>query len=61
VIVMLSRHSVIDALHRLGSPEAADETGRVLPDPVDLKQLQEFSQQHGIPHDELISRSGGSP
>jgi hypothetical protein len=30
-------------------------------DPVDLEQVQEFGDQHGIYHDDLISWGGGSP
>ena len=34
---------------------------RVLPDDMDLKQLQEFGDRHGISRDVLTSRMGGSP
>ena len=56
-----SRQSVIDILRRLGFPQVADEAAVVLPDPVDIDQLQKFAERHGISHDDLISRSGGSP
>jgi hypothetical protein len=58
---MFSKTDVIAIMRRLGYEEAADEAVRVLPDPVDLETVQEFGDQHGISHDELISRSGGSP
>ena len=61
VIAMLSKQKVVDTLRRLGFAEAADEASRVLPDPVELEQVKEFSDRHGISQDELINRSGGSP
>jgi hypothetical protein len=51
---------VVDTLRRLGYTRAADEALRVLPDQIDLKQLQEFGDQHGIPRDELIDRMGAA-
>jgi hypothetical protein len=57
----VSRQWVVDTLRRLGYPREAEEASRVLPDPVDLEQVQEFGDQHGIYHDDLISRTGGSP
>jgi hypothetical protein len=56
-----SRHWVVDTLRRLGYQQEADEALRVLPDDIDLKQLQEFGDRHGISYDEIISRMGGSP
>ena len=61
MIAVLSKQKVIDSLRRLGFAEAADEASRVLPDPVELEQVKEFSDRHGISQDELISRSGGGP
>jgi hypothetical protein len=55
-----SRQWVVDTLRRSGYTEEADEASRVLPDEVDLKQLQEFGDRHGISRDELIDRMGGS-
>jgi hypothetical protein len=52
---------VADVLRHLGLSELADEASRVLPDPVDLDQLQAWAMQHGLSRDELISRFGGSP
>lgn len=57
----VSRQWVVDTLLRLGYPREAEEASRVLPDPCDLGQVQKFGEQHGIYHDDLISRSGGSP
>ena len=57
----VSRQWVTETLRRLGYSRQAEEALRVLPDPVDLKQVEEFGDQHGIFYDDLISRSGGSP
>jgi hypothetical protein len=52
---------LVDGLRHMGYTQAADDALREMPDEFDLKQLQEFSDRHGIPHDEVISRMGGSP
>ena len=56
-----SRKWVADMLRSLGYQQEADEALRVLPDEVDLKQLQEFGDRHGISRGALIDRMGGSP
>jgi hypothetical protein len=56
----VSRQHVIDILHRAGRPEEADEATRVLPDPVDLEQVQRWAAQYGITRDQLVSWMGGS-
>jgi hypothetical protein len=56
-----SRQWVADILRSSGYPEEADEALRVLPDDVDLEQLEEFGDRHGINGDTLIDRLGGSP
>ena len=56
-----SRQHVIDMLNRMGYTELAEEASRVLPDPVDISQLEELGIQHGLTHDDLISQMGGSP
>lgn len=56
-----SRQWLVDTLRRIGYPEEADEALRVLPDDIDLKQLQEFGDRHGINRDTLINQMGGSP
>jgi len=56
-----SRQWVVDTLRRIGYLQEADEALRVLPDDVDLEQLQEFGDRHGISRDDLIDRMGGSP
>ena len=53
-----SRQWLVDTLRRIGYPEEADEALRVLPDDIDLKQLQEFGDRHGINRDTLINRMG---
>jgi hypothetical protein len=45
----------------MGYPQEADEAARDLPDPVEVEQLREFGDRHGISRDEIISRMGGSP
>ena len=57
----VSRQWVIDMLNHMGYSEAAEEASRVLPEQLDLKQLQEFRDRHGISRTELESRMGGSP
>ena len=57
----LSRKSVVDLMNQLGYSEAAEEASRVLPEQVDLKQVQEFGDRHGISRSELESRMGSSP
>ena len=57
----ISRQKIIDMLNHLGYSEAAEEASRVLPEQVDLKQVQEFSDRRGISRSELESRMGGSP
>ena len=52
---------MVDTLRKMGFPKVADEASRVLPDPVDLAQAEAFCERHGIFHDDLISRLGGSP
>jgi len=56
-----SRQDVADILRHAGFSELADEASLVLPDPVDLDQLQAWAMQHGLSRNELISRFGGSP
>ncbi len=57
----LSRQWVIDQMKHLGYSEAAEEASRVLPDPVDLEQLEKFGDRYGISRSELESQMGGSP
>ena len=56
-----SRQWVADTLRRIGYQQEADEALRVLPEEIDRRQLEEFSDRHGISRDELVSRMGGSP
>jgi hypothetical protein len=55
------RQWVINLLHRMGYPTAAEEAARELPDPVAMEDLVKFANRHGISRDELNSRMGGSP
>jgi hypothetical protein len=56
-----SRQHVIDVLNRVGYTELAEKASRVLPDPVDIDQLEELGIQYGVTRDDLINRMGGSP
>ena len=55
------RKWLVDLLCHLGYTQAADDALRVLPEEVDLRQLQRFADQHGINRDDVISQMGGSP
>ena len=52
---------MVDLLRRMGYRRQADIAARELPDPVEMDQLVEFADRHGITRDELESRMGGSP
>jgi hypothetical protein len=56
-----TKQHVVELLHRLGHTEAAEDAQKVLPDLIDANQLAEWALHHGISHDNLISRMGGSP
>jgi hypothetical protein len=56
----LSRKWAVDLMRRMGYSEAAEEASRVLPDPVDIKELEEFSDRYGISRSELVSAMGGT-
>ncbi len=61
VVMTHDRQWVVDILRRLGYQHEAEEAARVLPDPVEMEQLREFGDRHGISVAELTSRMGGSP
>ena len=61
VMQQYSRQYVIDLLNRMGYTDLAEEAPRVLSDPANIDQLSAWLMQHGLTHDELISRMGGSP
>ena len=56
-----SRQHVVNLLKRTGHAQLADEAAQVLPDPVDIDRASAWLMQHGLTHDGLISRMGGSP
>ena len=56
----ISKQWAIDMLNRMGYTEAAEEATRVLPDQIELKQLEEFGDRHGISRSELVSAMGGT-
>lgn len=55
------RQWVVDTLRRVGYVHEAEEVARVLPDPLEMEQLREFGDRHGISVAKLTSRMGGSP
>jgi hypothetical protein len=57
----MSRQWAVDTLRRMGYLQEADDAARELPDPVEIEQLHEFGDRHGISRDEMVSRMGGSP
>ncbi len=56
----ISRQWAIDMLKHMGYAQAAEEALRVLPESVELKQLEEFGDRHGISRSELVSQMGGT-
>jgi hypothetical protein len=60
-IVQIPREEVLRVLHRAGMTESADALAGVLPEIVDLNRDGELLARHGVSHDDLISRLGGSP
>ena len=56
-----SRQEIVALMRRTGYTELADEAERVLPDPVDVTQLEAFANSHGVNRDDIISEMGGSP
>jgi hypothetical protein len=56
-----SRKHVVDLLNRLGHKQLAEEASRVLPDPVETEQLENWYLEHGLSVDDMISQTGGSP
>jgi hypothetical protein len=56
-----SRQEIVASLRRAGYTELADEALRVLPDPVDIEQVEAFGREHGVDRDDLINEMGGSP
>lgn len=56
-----SRQWLVNVLHHLGYHQEADEALRVLPEEIELRELREFGDRHGISRGELMDRMGGSP
>jgi len=56
-----SRQWLADTLRRLGYEREADEAMRVLPEEFDIRQLEQFGDEHGLSRGMLIDRMGGSP
>ena len=57
----VTRRWVVSTLRQIGRPEAAEAAERELPDPVEMEQVKEFGERHGIDRDALVSGMGGSP
>jgi len=55
------RQEIVALMRRTGYTQLADEAERVLPDPVDVSQLETFAHSHGVNRDDIISEMGGSP
>jgi hypothetical protein len=60
-VVQIPRDEVLQVLRRAGLSESADELARLLPETIDLDRDGELLTRHGLNHDDLISRLGGSP
>jgi len=56
-----SRQEIVALMRRTGYGDLADEAERVLPDPVDVSQLESFTNSRGVNRDDIISEMGGSP
>jgi hypothetical protein len=56
-----SRQWVVDTLRHLGFAKEAEDAQRDLPEEIDIEQLREFGDQHGIGSNTLTDRMGGSP
>lgn len=56
-----SKQHVAETLRKTGYPHAADEALRVLPEQVNLREVEKFCHKQGILYDDLISSMGGSP
>lgn len=55
------RQWVVDLLRRAGYPDVAQRAERELPDPVTRAEVLAFADRHGISHDDIMGRLGGSP
>jgi hypothetical protein len=60
-MVQIPRDEVLRVLHGAGMTESANALAPVLPEIVDLDRDGGLLARHGVIHDELISRLGGSP
>jgi hypothetical protein len=56
-----SRQWVVNTLRRLGFTQEAEAALRELPEEIDIEQLREFGDRHGIGSNTLTDRMGGSP
>ena len=56
-----TRKWLVDLLRRLGYVQAANDALQDMPEEFDLKQLQEFGEQHDISREEVTDALGGSP
>lgn len=58
--MLLTRKQVVDILRRTGYSDLATAAMQALPDPVELDQVEEWGQRHGVTRDDLISGMGAS-
>lgn len=56
-----SRQWVVNTLRHLGFTKEAEAALRELPEEIDIQQLREFGDRHGIGSNTLTDRMGGSP
>jgi hypothetical protein len=59
--MQVTRQHVLKILRRAGFTEVAEELSRVLPDQIDLDELEGMLIPYGISKDVLTSTMGGSP
>jgi hypothetical protein len=57
----LPRAEILRVLRRVGMAATADELAPLLPEMVDLERDRDMLARHGVDHDDLIDRLGGSP
>jgi hypothetical protein len=57
----MRRGDVASTLRKAGLPDLADLVEQSLPDPVELKDVQELLSPYGITPEVLVDRMGGNP
>ncbi len=57
----MRRGDVASTLRKAGLPDLAELVEQSLPDPVELKEVQELLSPYGITAEVLVDRMGGNP